>query len=180
VLINTVSSIALKEAREEFSAIDTQYKGVAAAYKDALQNCKRAQEKAKAEAPIQDDNGNDTPLKAQLDELAVETLSEALLALEDAMKKIDSIVADNNAIREFERNKAVLENVQAQLDDLVSFEERRRHELEAKVTPWETKLSQAVAKVDAFFGLYMGEMGCTGTSQIQSLSLPTCHFSRLT
>jgi chromosome segregation ATPase len=118
---------------------------------------------ADREAPLQDEDGNDTPLKAQLEALGVDTLPEALAALEEAEQKVDSIEADHNAIREYERNKEETELVRAQLDDLSSSEEQKKRDLEEKVRPWEEALINAVAKVNILFATYMAEMGCTGT-----------------
>lgn len=152
----------LQDAQAEFRKVETEYVKVQADYKKSVAEVRRVKEEADREAPLVDDNGNDLPLKAELEELGVETLDEALLALDDAQQKVENIIADHNAIREFERNKAELEDVQAQLDDLNVSDERRREELNSKVRPWEQALTQSVTKVDALFGRYMAEMGCTG------------------
>lgn len=152
----------LQEAREECKAIEVEYHRAVTDYKAAVQECKKAQAVAKREAPIQDENGDPTPLRAKLEELGVETYAEAAEALDEAERKVQGIHADNNAIASYERNKEELEEVQAQLDDLVSFEEKRREELDAKVKPWEQRLVAAVSKVDVLFGKYMAEMGNTG------------------
>ena len=157
------NSSTLHDAQEEFRKVETEYIKIQADYKRSVAEVRRVKEEADREAPLHDAHGNDLPLKAQLEELGVETLDEALLALDDAQQKVDNIIADHNAIREYERNKAELEDVQAQLDDLNISDERRREELNSKVRPWEQALTQSVAKVDALFGRYMAEMGCTGT-----------------
>lgn len=154
----------LQDSQEELRAAESDYIKVQADYKKSVAEVRRVKADADTEAPLTDEAGNDLPLKAQLEELGVETLDEALLALDDAQQKVDSIIADNNAIRAYERNKSELEDVQAQLDDLNTSEERRRDELKSKVQPWEQALTHSVTKVDTLFGRYMAEMGCTGKS----------------
>jgi hypothetical protein len=97
-----------------------------------------------------------------LEALGVDTLPEALAALEEAEQKVDSIEADHNAIREYVRNKEETEIVRAQLDDLCSSEEQKKRDLEEKVRPWEGTLTKAVSKINILFATYMSEMGCTG------------------
>lgn len=152
---------------QEFDRLRREFDKVSAEFKQAKADTNKLKQVCFQEARLNDDEGNELPLKAVLDALPVETVEEAQVALEEAQNKVESIVADNNAIREFERNQTDIEDVQTQLDDLNSSEERRRAELEQKVKPWETSLEQAVSKIDALFSRYMGEMGCTGECKVQ-------------
>lgn len=122
----------------------------------------RLKKEADRLAPLTDKEGNFLPLKATLDDLGVETLPEALAALEEAELKVDSIEADNNAIREFQRNASETDEVRALLDELNCSEDKKKQDLEEKVGPWKMALSAAVSKVNTLFSKYMAEMGCTG------------------
>ena len=153
----------LEEIMREYRQIEAEFKDAGEAYKRAKTEVHRMKEIADREAPLEDDEGNDLPLKAALDELPVETLEEAEVALEEAENRLDSIVDDKNAIRQYEEVQIEMEGVKAELDDLKNFEDRRKDEMEQKVKPWEDALANAVAKVDARFSTYMAELGCTGT-----------------
>jgi chromosome segregation ATPase len=145
----------LKNAEKQFEAAKKDYKA-------AINEVHQLKKQADMEAPLHDEDGNDTPLKAQLEALGVDTLPEALAALEEAEQKIESIEADHNAVRAYQRNKQETEDVRAQLDDLNSSEDQKKRDLEEKVRPWEQALSNAVLKVNIKFSKYMAEMGCTG------------------
>ena len=152
----------LNEAQIDYRKAEKEYDVAKNSYKAAVKEVHQLKQEADREAPLHDEDGNDTPLKAQLEALGVETLPEALAALEEAEQKVDSIEADHNAVREYVRNKEETEHVRAQLDDLCSSEEQKKRDLEEKVRPWEETLTKAVSKVNILFATYMSEMGCTG------------------
>lgn len=153
----------MREARVDLKSAEKEYEVAKNDYKAAIKEVHQLKHEADREAPLKDEHDNDTPLKAQLEELGVETLPEAVAALEEAEQKVESIEADHNAIREYLRNKEETEHTRAQLDDLSSSEEQKKRDLEEKVRPWEEALTNAVSKVNTRFALYMAEMGCTGT-----------------
>ena len=124
-----------------------------------LENLKRAADEF---APIRDENGEDLPLKEELEALPFETLEEAEDALEEAIRKADSIVSDPNVIRQYEEMEQKIEDLQAELDTLKGSREQQQNTLNQKAKPWETRLSNQVDKLDAKFSVYMQELGCTG------------------
>eukprot|EP00934_Nitzschia_sp_Nitz4_P002927 Nitzschia sp. Nitz4//scaffold11_size288233//84805//88427//NITZ4_000754-RA/size288233-snap-gene-0.15-mRNA-1//1//CDS//3329534014//2917//frame0 len=153
---------ALQDATREFKSLEDQARMVAEQFKRAKSEVIRQKQNADRQAPLEDGNGNDLPLKAQLEELPVSSLDEAGAALEEAQAKVDSIVADNGVIQEHERNLAETADIQAQLDDMKASEERRKIALQEKVAPWRETLEEAVTKIDHLFSRYMSEMGKTG------------------
>lgn len=162
-----VHSVILQDALEEIRTTEIEYKSAQADFKESMKRTVAAKKNADEMAPLEDppNSGNHLPLKAELEALGVETLDEALLALEDAESKVQNIHADHNAIREYERNQAEMEEVQSQLDDLIGMKKKQRLELDEAVAPWKEALTLAVQKVDTLFGKYMAEMGCTGKLQ---------------
>lgn len=153
-----------QEGSRELEKLTEEFTRAGEDFKQAKILAHELKRKADDQAPIEDENKIPTPLKAQLDSLPVTCREDAVVALEEAENKLNSIVADNNAIRAFQTNQSEMTDVKAQLDDLNDAEARRKNELDQKVKPWEKKLSEAVVKVDALFTRYMGEMGCTGES----------------
>ena len=152
----------MQNALDDLRSIEIEYNNALADFKDSMKRVHAAKVQAEEHAPLFDENGDDLPLKAELESLGVETLDDAVVALEEAEAKVKNIHADNNAIREYERNQTEMEEVQALLDDLDGKEKRQRAELESKAKPWEAKLSNSVQDVDKLFSKYMAEMGCTG------------------
>ena len=117
---------------------------------------------ADREAALTDADGNELPLRAQLDAVACDSVPDAQAALEEAEQHADSIIADPNVIRQYEARMQEMEQVQAELDNLTTSKQRRVEELKQKVQPWEDALSNSVSKVDCLFSGYMREVGCTG------------------
>lgn len=144
------------------------------AFKEAKRRMIQWKAEADEKAPLEDADGKALPLIDELNDLPVETLEEAELALEEAETKANSIVADPNVIRQYEARKREMEQVQAELDDLTGSRERRLDELDQKVKPWEQMLDNSVAKIDALFSTYMREMGCTGKTRKRSIGPAVC------
>lgn len=122
------------------------------------------QRKTRAEsvALLVDSDGEDLPLKEQLDALAVNDLEDAKAALEEAQQKVDSIIADPNVVRVYETKKAELEAAEVELDNLTSSREKTLNEMKTKLVPWEQALKKSVSDIDKRFSSYMRELGCTG------------------
>jgi chromosome segregation ATPase len=161
-------------AKRDYQHVNQQYKQARA----RLTDLKR---EADSIAPITDDDGNDLPLKAELDGLPVETLDEAEDALDEAIRKADEIVADPNVIRQYELRQKEMEELQTQLDNLTSSREKQVDALKQKVSPWETRLLTQVSKVDVLFSVYMRELGCTGkTVNTNFVNLQCCLHGVLT
>ena len=106
------------------------------------------------------------PLKAQLEDLAVEDMEDAKAALEEAQQKADSIIADPNVVRVYEAKKAELEAAEVELDEITSSREKIIIEMNTKLAPWEQALETSVSDIDKRFSTYMRELGCTGTQLI--------------
>jgi len=150
------------EAQNAYDEAMRAYQSVNQQYKQAKARLTDLKKEAEAIAPITDDEGNDLPLKGELEDLPVETLDEAEDALDEAIRKADEIVADPNVIRQYELRQKEMEQLQMQLDNLTNSREKQVDALKQKVAPWEQKLLTQVAKVDALFSVYMRELGCTG------------------
>lgn len=139
-----------------------EYQDATAQYTQQRKVLQQLKNKAEEEAPLTDENGEELPLKAQLEDLPVEHVEEARAALEEAMAKVDSIIADPKVVRVYEEKKLELESSEAELENLSSSRERRVNEMNQKLKPWEEALSNFVSKIDAKFSNYMRELGCTG------------------
>mmetsp|Transcript_41702 Transcript_41702/g.120457 ORF Transcript_41702/g.120457 Transcript_41702/m.120457 type:complete len:1122 (+) Transcript_41702:155-3520(+) len=152
----------LDGVKDELAEAERMFKDAKAEYNRMAEEVNRLHEEANAVAPLMDADKNELPLKAELDALPVATVDECMVAMEESAQEVDSIEADHNAIREYERNKEAIEVVRTQLSDLNESEERKKNELDMLRQPWEEALERAVAKVDSLFGKYMTEMGCMG------------------
>jgi structural maintenance of chromosomes protein 5 len=140
-----------------------KYKDMQKLYKEKKNELKQLIVKARTEAPLQDDEGNETPLKAQLEELAeFETIEQAEVALEEAEDQINRIVADPTVFRQYEKKKQELAAVRDDLEALTSRKEQRKTALESRQEPWEEALKTIISKVDQRFSKYMKELGCVG------------------
>jgi len=144
-----------EEIEEKFNRISMQFNEC----RTKLQACKR---QADEMAPLCDADGQDLPLKAQLEELPVETLEEAAVALEDASAKVNSIDANPDAVRQYEARKQEMEDVRQRLEEETDAKDTKLKALDQERQPWEAALENSVHKVNALFGAYMQELGCAG------------------
>lgn len=113
-------------------------------------------------APIVDEEGNDTPLKAQLEELDVSDVDEVDAAIEEADKVLNQYDANPEVLRQYNKLKDEIELVEEQLAAFTSTREKGLNMLTEQRKDWETRLEKYVDKVNTLFTVYMSEMGCTG------------------
>jgi structural maintenance of chromosomes protein 5 len=125
---------------------------------------KDLQEKAIVEAPLQDEEGNETALKEklQVDLAQYETIDYAEAALEEVEHKIRSTFADRNVANFYERKEKELDVAQDQLHALTKGKDKKMEDLRTKAEPWQVKLHILIQKIDSRFSRYMSELGCTG------------------
>jgi chromosome segregation ATPase len=128
-----------------------------------------AQTIAMTEAPLEDEDGNELPLKKVLsDDLSqFETVDHAEAALDDAETKVNNIHSDPNVVRLYEEKKKELEETRGDLDDMTNRKEKKILELNNQREPWESALDKIVTTVDKRFGNYMRELGCKGEVRLR-------------
>jgi chromosome segregation ATPase len=152
-----------REVETQLKDIASKYKEVQARYKERRNELKRLVVEARNEAPLQDDEGNETPLKALLEELAeFETIEQAEVALEEAEDQISRVVADPSIFRQYEKKKQELAVVRDDMEALTNRKEQRKNELGSRKEPWEEALQKIIFKIDVRFSQYMKELGCVG------------------
>ena len=143
---------AVSEAREKY----TQKRNEA----------RELQREARETAPLEDESGNPTALKEQLeaeDGLGrYEVVEQAQAALEEVQQRIQGVHEDVNVFRNFEAKQSLAERTQQQLDELTTGKEQKRRDMMHLAEPWETALEKVLNKVDKRFSKYMKELGCVG------------------
>jgi structural maintenance of chromosomes protein 5 len=113
-------------------------------------------------AALQDEKGNDTPLKLQLDEIEVYTLVEVDSAIEDADRILGQYGANPEVLQQYNKLKDEIELIESQLAEFTSTREKGLQMLSDQRRDWETRLENYIEKVNCLFTVYMSEMGCTG------------------
>jgi chromosome segregation ATPase len=154
----------VKEAVREVELSRQKFRTFKHQFTEQKNRFKEKQAFAKAEAPIQTEDGVDLPLRERLDvELAqFDTVGLAEVALEEAEAKINDIHSDPKVVRLYEEKKKELEETQEDLDDLTSRKEKGVSELERMKEPWFQTLKKTISTVDKRFTKYMSDLGCVG------------------
>ena len=115
------------------------------------------------EAPIRDEEGNDTPLVEELQELPYDEVEDAEAALEDAQQKVDSIHNDPNAVKQYHQVCAEIEVVEGQRETMQGAKDSLAQKIQHIKAPWKQALENCVSKINSLFVNYMNEVQCTGT-----------------
>ena len=152
----------LVDAQKELGELERETRRLSEKFnrqRDAMRQLKSLAEK---HAPFVDDEGNELPLKAQLEALPVTSVAETEAAMEEAKAKMNGIDANPEVIRQYQERKKEIELIRAQLSELTQSKDSKISDLEKKRLPWEQALENAVAKVNALFERYMAELGCAG------------------
>lgn len=148
--------------KQEFLRIKRDFKLAKTVYKESKNI-------AMAEAPLEDEDGNELPLKNVLSEdlHQFSTVDHAEAALDDAEAKVNNIHSDPNVVRLYEEKKKELEETRGDLDDMTNRKEKKINELNRQKDPWESELDVIVTTVDKRFGNYMRELGCKGEVRLR-------------
>lgn len=114
------------------------------------------------DAPLKDDEGNDLPLREQLEALQVETLHDLEAAYEEAEARANAIVDNPEALHKYEEQKQKIEEMSARLADAKEGQSRELSQVKLKRNTWETSLECHVSKINTLFSEYMKDMDCAG------------------
>jgi chromosome segregation ATPase len=152
----------LTDKKQDFSQLEESAQKLSQKFNSLKKSLTEKKQQAEKIAPLTDEDGNDTPLKAQLEGLDVSDTNEVVVALEEAKKVLSQYAANPEVLRQYEKLKDEIELVEKQLVDCTSIRERGLNILTEQRKDWETRLENYVTKIDALFTSYMSEMGCTG------------------
>lgn len=116
----------------------------------------------KDRAPLQDDDDNALPLKAKLEALPVDSIEEAVAALEEAEAKANGIDDNPDVLRQYDKLKEDITQIKDELENLADSKDAQLQEISRLKEPWENALENSLHKVNSLFGTYMAEVGCAG------------------
>lgn len=134
-------------------------------YEHFKNRAKELMDKAKEIAPLKDSDGNDTPLKAELEKLPSDLL-DIDAALEDASNKVNSVHDNPEVIRRYEEQRVEIDRMKLQLENMNYSKDLKRNEIKSLQDPWEASLNSAMSEVNELFSHYMRELGCAGEVRI--------------
>lgn len=156
-------------ATDEYDGKKQEFLRIKRDFKLAKNVYKESKNIAMAEAPLEDEDGNELPLKNVLSEdlHQFSTVDHAEAALDDAEAKVNNIHSDPNVVRLYEEKKKELEETRGDLDDMTNRKEKKINELNRQKDPWESELDVIVTTVDKRFGNYMRELGCKGEVRLR-------------
>lgn len=158
--------LAFAEKKQAFDDLLIDVKRVNEEFQHSRKAAQELQQRANKEAPLHDEDGNDLPLRAELESLGVETLDQVEVAMEEAEQKANSIDANPDAIRQFEARKKEIEQLEVQLEQMVQDKEDKTAQLDRNRKRWEDSLHDRIVETNSLFSKYMSEMGTTGELEL--------------
>jgi len=90
--------MALIEKKQAFHEVESEAKDVQERFKKAKTDTQKKKAEADEKAPLEDENGNPTELRCQLESLEVTTLHEVEIALEEAESRASLLDANPDGI----------------------------------------------------------------------------------
>mmetsp|Transcript_11875 Transcript_11875/g.14741 ORF Transcript_11875/g.14741 Transcript_11875/m.14741 type:complete len:1161 (+) Transcript_11875:53-3535(+) len=162
----------IEDMQKQTRHLEIEYSRVSDQFNKVKYNLGKLKEEAIRIAPIEDENGNDLPLKEKLSELP-DSAVEIEEAIDDADEKISSIHENPHAMKKYEEQKKELETLRGHLDNLNQSKEMKRNDLQAKRAPWEAALVKIVEDVSKLFSQYMKELGCAGEVRLGKGDTPS-------
>ena len=152
----------LYDKRKAYRILEERAIFITKRVEDMKKNLKAQLNLCNKEAPIKDDNGNETPLVAAMVNLPYDDVEDAEAALEDAQHKVDSIHNDPNAVKQYNQVCEEMEIVQSQLEECQGSFDNLQKKIQQIKAPWQASLQNAVHKINTLFVGYMNEVQCTG------------------
>lgn len=152
----------MTEKKQAYSSLEESAQKLGQAFNAMKKSLTEKKNEAEAIAPLTDEDGNDTRLKAQLEGLDVSDTDEVDAALEEAIKVLNQFAANPEVLRQYEKLKAEIELDEKRMADCTSMQERGLTFLTEQRKDWENRLENYVNKINCLFTQYMSEMGCTG------------------
>ncbi|CAB9499458.1 of chromosomes protein 5 [Seminavis robusta] len=129
---------------------------------------KKLKEHNDKEAPLYDEEGNPTSLMNEMEKLEnLDSIEDVEAAIEDKQAIVDSYHHDPNAIRQYKKNLADIEQVEAQLEQVMGSKEALDRKIQTKLTPWKETLEKSLSQANTLFSNYMEEVGCTGEVRLR-------------
>lgn len=145
----------------EYRKLEKDLQRVSAQFNQEKQELRALKEEVMRVAPVTDENGDELPLKAELEKLP-DNLNEIEDAMDDVSERISNIHENPDVMRRYEQQKRELFEITGQLENMQGSKEAKRLTLQNKRTPWENALENIVQKISVLFGQYMMELGCAG------------------
>jgi hypothetical protein len=115
---------------------------------------------------MKDSDGNDLPLKAELEKLPA-ALKDIKAALDEANHKINSI-ANPEVLRPYEGRLREIAQIEGDIAASSEVQHAKKTELSSQFKPWEAALKNTVTKVNVLFTSYMMELGIAGEVRLAS------------
>ena len=153
---------AVREKKHQYTQLEESARIINQRFNEGKERLRRMKAEAESVAVLQDKDGNDTPLKQQLDALDVSNLIEVDAAIEDAERILSMYSANPEVVQHYNKLKDEIELIEAQLADCTSNREKGLQLLAEQRQDWERRLEKYIVKVNSLFTVYMAEMGCTG------------------
>lgn len=164
----------LCEKRRAFKILEQRAFDVSKKVDDTKKKLKAQLALCNEQAPIKDDDGNETPLVQAMVDLDCDDVEDAEAALEEAQQKVDSIHNDPNAVKQYNQVCEEMAIVQGQLEECQGSFDSLQQKIQQIKAPWQASLQNAVHKINALFVEYMNEVHCTGEAEWHEL-----HYSFL-
>jgi len=155
----------VKEHEANSLELKKKYNDANRLFSTKREECRQYQAQAMEVAPISDSDGNELPLKAQLDELPTDP-REINDEIEELVEKLESITDNPGAIKRYEEQKLEMQQTQNELNNYDQAENIKKQELKALRDPWEKSLRDIAFQVNGLFSQYMGELGMAGEIRI--------------
>ena len=131
-------------------------------FAESKKRVKELKKIAEKEAPLENRDGTETPLKKKLCELGLEGLEEIVSAIEDCRQQINTIVDDPHILAEYERKQAEIQTLTKELNNKEEVHDARAAEMYSLERPFLAKLKHYMSIIDQRFSEYMSDVQCAG------------------
>lgn len=152
----------LDEAAKSFDVLQDEGTKLNDEFKQARQDLERLRTQAGKDYPLEDEDRNPLPLKAEIEKMEFDSVEDIEAAIEDCEQRVKAIQANPQVIQQYEAKIQERDELQIKLNDAKNFRASKMADIEQKRAPWLASLENSIAKIDSKFSQYMAEMGNTG------------------
>jgi chromosome segregation ATPase len=163
----------LVEKRRSFEDLEQRAAAAKRDFKQIKGEVKRLKEELLEVAPLEDENGESTPLHNAIQEMKRESQTQELeledvnAAIEELEQKINTIHNDPNVIQQYEATLTEIEAVEAQLAQVEGSKDSLGRKIEQELAPYKASLENSIQEINTRFVEYMKELGVTGEVRLK-------------
>lgn len=151
----------VEKEREVALNLETELANITGEMNQVRAELRNLKQQAEQNAPLYDSNGQELPLKEQL-EVLPDSVQEVEASIEECRNKMHGMENNPGVLQEYSRILYDIEVAEAERDKIANGVSSSKTKLERLLHTWKSRLENTIKEVDSKFSKYMQDLNCAG------------------